>query len=86
MGNQHMGVSRRGLLGSAIAVAAAAATGGKATAATPAPQRASQGASQRGEVPALWHEFTRTPFTHPQIPYVGRAGYRAGTARFPAAP
>ncbi|MCX4973415.1 glycosyl hydrolase family 28-related protein [Streptomyces sp. NBC_00620] len=86
MGNQHMGVSRRGLLGSAIAVAAAAATGGTATAATPASQRASQGASQRGEVPALWHEFTRTPFTHPQIPYVGRAGYRAGAARFPRRP
>ena len=29
-----------------------------------------------GEVPSLWREFTRTPFTHPQIPYIGGAGAR----------
>ena len=29
-----------------------------------------------GEVPSLWREFTRAPFTHPQIPYIGRAGAR----------
>lgn len=38
------------------------------------------------EVPPLWREFTRTSFTHPQIPYVGRAGYRAGAPRFPRRP
>ncbi|WP_345124611.1 glycosyl hydrolase family 28-related protein, partial [Streptomyces chiangmaiensis] len=36
-----------------------------------------------GEVPLLWHEFVRTPFTHPQIPYIGRAGCRGGAAHFP---
>ncbi|WP_333757112.1 glycosyl hydrolase family 28-related protein, partial [Streptomyces sp. IBSBF 3352] len=35
------------------------------------------------QVPALWHEFTRTPFTHPQIPYVGRAGRHGGDRRRP---
>lgn len=36
--------------------------------------------------PALWREFNRTPFTHPQIPYVGRAGCRGGAVRFPRRP
>ena len=36
--------------------------------------------------PSLWREFTRTPFTHPQIPYIGRAGCRAGDRRFPRHP
>ncbi|MEV6739267.1 glycosyl hydrolase family 28-related protein [Streptomyces sp. NPDC051104] len=76
MGKGHADISRRSLLGGAIAVAAAAATGTTAAAATPS----------RGQVPVLWHELVRTPFTHPQIPYVGRAGYRRGTARFPRRP
>ncbi|WP_212911677.1 glycosyl hydrolase family 28-related protein [Streptomyces sp. TS71-3] len=41
-----------------------------------------QGAG-RAETPALWDEFRDTPYTHPQIPYVGRAGYRGGERRFP---
>lgn len=57
----HVHLTRRTLLGSATAVALGAATG-TARAATTA------------EVPTLWREFTRTPFTHPQIPYIGRAG------------
>ncbi|MFE2735350.1 glycoside hydrolase family 55 protein [Streptomyces sp. NPDC059349] len=61
-------LSRRGLLGSAIAVAAVTVTGTGARAAT----------AHSGEVPSVWREFTRTPYTHPQIPYVGRAGYRGG--------
>ncbi|MFD7201001.1 glycoside hydrolase family 55 protein [Streptomyces sp. NPDC059893] len=65
-------LSRRGLLGSAIAVAAVTVTGTGARAATARP----------GEVPPIWREFTRTPYTHPQIPYVGRAGYRAGRQGF----
>ncbi|MEV6698976.1 glycoside hydrolase family 55 protein [Streptomyces sp. NPDC051453] len=65
-------LSRRGLLGSAIAVAAVTVTGTGARAAT----------AQPGEVPPIWREFTRTPYTHPQIPYVGRAGYRAGRQGF----
>ncbi|MGW2746652.1 glycosyl hydrolase family 28-related protein [Streptomyces sp. NPDC001450] len=65
----HGHVSRRTFLAGATAVALGAATG----TATAAPT----------QVPALWREFTRTPFTHPQIPYVGRAGHRAGSRRFP---
>jgi hypothetical protein len=32
----------------------------------------------------LWDEFTASPFTHPQLPYVGRAGLRAGARDLPA--
>ncbi|MEU9986315.1 glycosyl hydrolase family 28-related protein [Streptomyces sp. NPDC048045] len=66
---KHGHVSRRTLLVGATAVALGAARGTAAAA--------------PGEVPSLWREFTRTPFTHPQIPYVGRAGHRAGTRRLP---
>ncbi|UXY20600.1 glycoside hydrolase family 55 protein [Streptomyces cynarae] len=76
MGKGNADLSRRSLLAGAIAVAAAAATGTTTAAATPS----------RGQVPVLWHEFVRAPFTHPQIPYVGRAGHRRGTARFPRRP
>ncbi|MFJ1929623.1 MULTISPECIES: glycosyl hydrolase family 28-related protein [unclassified Streptomyces] len=86
-------ISRRGLLGSAVAVAAAAATGaagigtafaapreGSATgfptgSATGSATRAGRGRPQHTP---LWREFTETPLTHPQIPFVGRAGYRGG--------
>ncbi|MBW8798682.1 MAG: hypothetical protein JF597_35455 [Streptomyces sp.] len=54
-------LTRRTLLVGATAVAATAVTGGTAHA-------------SGGQVPSLWREFRRTPFTHPQIPYVGRAG------------
>ncbi|MFG2553153.1 glycosyl hydrolase family 28-related protein [Streptomyces sp. NPDC048581] len=76
MGKAHLTglhLTRRALLGGTTAVALAAATG-TATAASAT------------EVPPLWHEFTRTPFTHPQIPYIGRAGHRAGAPRFPRRP
>ncbi|TSB17875.1 glycoside hydrolase family 55 protein, partial [Streptomyces benahoarensis] len=87
-----METTRRGLLGSAIGVAAAAALpSGTASAAPrtgttpgrpPSPGEPVPGepvpAHARGRTAALWREFTRTPFTHPQIPYVGRAGYRGG--------
>ncbi|WP_316749804.1 glycosyl hydrolase family 28-related protein [Streptomyces herbicida] len=63
-------LTRRALLGGATAVALGAATGAAAGA----------------EVPSLWREFTRTPFTHPQIPYIGRAGCHGGAARFPRRP
>lgn len=78
-------MSRRSLLTSAVAVAAATtaattATGmasgfatGSAAASTPRAPRTSP----------LWREFTDAPLTHPQIPYVGRAGQRAGATRFP---
>ncbi|MCI3272087.1 glycosyl hydrolase family 28-related protein [Streptomyces cylindrosporus] len=70
MGTAHL--TRRALLGGATAVALGATTGTARAAST--------------EVPQLWHEFTRTPFTHPQIPYVGRAGCRGGARRFPRRP
>ncbi|WP_420712030.1 MULTISPECIES: glycosyl hydrolase family 28-related protein [unclassified Streptomyces] len=60
-------LTRRTLLAGATAVALGAATG----------------TARAAEPPALWREFTRTPLTHPQIPYIGRAGYRAGASRFP---
>ncbi|MGW3148418.1 glycosyl hydrolase family 28-related protein [Streptomyces sp. NPDC001177] len=63
-------LTRRALLGGATAVALGAAAGAAAGA----------------EVPSLWREFTRTPFTHPQIPYIGRAGCHGGAARFPRRP
>ncbi|GGO46726.1 glycosyl hydrolase family 28-related protein [Streptomyces lasiicapitis] len=69
-------LSRRGVLGGAIAVAATAATGGT----TPATAAARTAAA---EPPTLWQEFTQAPYTHPQIPYVGRAGARRGTRHLP---
>ncbi|PTM98241.1 pectate lyase-like protein [Streptomyces sp. VMFN-G11Ma] len=76
MSTAHHGITRRSLLVTATAVAAAAATG------TPALATPRHG----GQVPTLWREFTRTPYTHPQIPYVGRAGFRGGATRFPRRP
>ncbi|MER7179725.1 glycosyl hydrolase family 28-related protein [Streptomyces hyaluromycini] len=64
--DHHHGMTRRSLLAGATAVAATAVA---ATAVAGGTARASD-----AEVPSLWREFTRTPFTHPQIPYVGRAG------------
>ncbi|WAZ22560.1 hypothetical protein STRCI_003821 [Streptomyces cinnabarinus] len=61
----HGNIGRRAFLIGATAVALGATAG---------PARAA-------EVPALWREFTRSPFDHPQIPYVGRAGSRARTTR-----
>lgn len=75
MSTAHQGMTRRSLLTGATAVAAAAATGTPASA-----------APTGGQVPGVWREFTRTPFTHPQIPYVGRAGCLRGAARFPRRP
>ncbi|MFG2604139.1 glycosyl hydrolase family 28-related protein [Streptomyces sp. NPDC048514] len=60
-------LTRRTLLAGATAVALGAATG----------------TARAAEVAALWEEFRRSPATHPQIPYVGRAGYRGGATRFP---
>ncbi|WP_406138536.1 glycosyl hydrolase family 28-related protein [Streptomyces sp. NBC_01089] len=71
-------ISRRALLGSATAVAAVVATGGAAKAAP-------QGRAAPSAGP-LWREFTRTPYTHPQIPYIGGAGRRTGERRFPRLP
>ncbi|MFD7615972.1 glycosyl hydrolase family 28-related protein [Streptomyces sp. NPDC059802] len=71
-------ISRRGLLAGAVAVAATAVTGttGSGTAAA-AEGRVPVGGS-RAATP-LWREFAAAPFTHPQIPFIGRAGYRSGS-------
>ncbi|MFD8927104.1 hypothetical protein ACFV0X_18985, partial [Streptomyces mirabilis] len=73
MSEDYVSITRRGLLGSAVAVAAAMVTGGPATAATAVARP-----HDPGQVPTIWREFTRSPFTHPQIPYVGRAGHGGG--------
>ncbi|WP_329208708.1 glycoside hydrolase family 55 protein [Streptomyces sp. NBC_00683] len=100
MGN----LSRRRLLGSAVAVTAAAAAGALGGAGTARAENgggtartasgavaegaegaggtagaAGSGARTPGPSP-LWREFTAAPFTHPQIPFIGRAGYRSGSA------
>ncbi|MEU2775155.1 glycosyl hydrolase family 28-related protein [Streptomyces sp. NPDC007162] len=62
MSTAHHGMTRRTLLAGATAVATTAVAGAGTAHASDA------------HVPGLWREFTRTPFTHPQIPYVGRAG------------
>ncbi|MCX5532225.1 glycoside hydrolase family 55 protein [Streptomyces sp. NBC_00006] len=78
-------LSRRGVLGGAIAVAAAAVTGTRAFAAdatqvpntaAQVPGVASQVSNAATQVPDIWGEFARAPYTHPQIPYIGRAGSR----------
>ncbi|WP_254709980.1 glycoside hydrolase family 55 protein [Streptomyces lunaelactis] len=75
MGTGHRAITRRTLLGSATAVAAVGIVGpGTAVAAAAA------------ETSPLWAEFRRTPYIHPQIPYVGRAGQRHGAAHFPRRP
>lgn len=76
MGMEHP--SRRGVLGGAIAVAAVAATGGTAHAGTGGAAHAG-----KGETPALWREFTKAPYTHPQIPYIARSGARSGARHLP---
>ncbi|MFE9888257.1 glycosyl hydrolase family 28-related protein [Streptomyces scopuliridis] len=71
-------VGRRTVLGTAVAVAATAgamATGLAGTAAA--------GERRPPRTSALWREFAESPYTHPQIPYVGRAGSRAGARRLP---
>lgn len=72
-------ISRRTLLGSATAVAAACVAGG-----IPGVETAVAG--ERKAPSPLWAEFRRAPYDHPQIPYVGRAGQRAGARSFPRRP
>ncbi|MBL1109459.1 hypothetical protein JK361_33605 [Streptomyces sp. 5-8] len=74
MSGTHL--TRRTLLAGASAMALGA-TAGRAAATDVAATDAAAG------IPTLWKEFRRTPLTHPQIPYIGRAGYRGGATRFP---
>ncbi|MFF2847107.1 glycosyl hydrolase family 28-related protein [Streptomyces sp. NPDC058001] len=81
--DQHLcggGLGRRALLGGAVAVAAFAVSGGTAVASGGGPGRTP------GRTPDLWREYVRDPFTHPQIPYVGRAGAHGGERRLPRRP
>ncbi|MGW1492437.1 glycosyl hydrolase family 28-related protein [Streptomyces sp. NPDC002402] len=79
METSQRAISRRTLLGSATAVAAAGIFGPGAGAGTAI-------AAVAAETSPLWAEFRRTPYTHPQIPYVGRAGSRRGAEHFPRYP
>ncbi|MFB7653238.1 MULTISPECIES: glycosyl hydrolase family 28-related protein [unclassified Streptomyces] len=71
-------VTRRGLLGGAVVMATGAVAG--------APAALAAAGAPPGVVPPLWREFARSPFTHPQIPFVGRAGCLGGAARLPRRP
>ncbi|MFE7705844.1 glycosyl hydrolase family 28-related protein [Streptomyces sp. NPDC057486] len=72
-------ISRRGLLGSAAAVAAAAATGAIGAGTARAAAQNARSGHAPGDASPLWREFTAAPFTHAQIPFIGRAGYRGGS-------
>ncbi|MER8071457.1 glycosyl hydrolase family 28-related protein [Streptomyces sp. NPDC094034] len=74
-------IGRRTVLGTAIAVAAAA---GAMTTGLPRPAAASE--RRPPKTSALWREFAASPYTHPQIPYVGRAGRCAGARGLPRYP
>ncbi|MFD9907975.1 hypothetical protein [Streptomyces sp. NPDC059063] len=67
-------LSRRGVLGGAVAAVAGVSAGATAAGA------ATAGAAPRSG--GLWREFARDPYAHPQIPYVGQAGYLGGEWRF----
>ncbi|MDV5147320.1 glycosyl hydrolase family 28-related protein [Streptomyces sp. SBC-4] len=68
-----MALSRRQFVGGAVAVAGAVGSMG-ATGFTPPARPGPAG---------LWREFEAAPTTHPQIPYVGRAGAHGGARRAP---
>ncbi|MEN8649410.1 glycosyl hydrolase family 28-related protein [Streptomyces sp. 21So2-11] len=75
-------LTRRTLLTTATAVAAASATPAFAAPA-PAPNTTPRTTPRTAP---LWAEFSKTPYTHPQIPYVGRAGALGGATRAPRRP
>ncbi|WP_030554280.1 glycosyl hydrolase family 28-related protein [Streptomyces exfoliatus] len=77
-----MALSRRQFVGGAVAVAGATTAGIGATAFTPPTRSAGPPAHSA----ALWREFETAPYTHPQIPYVGRAGAHGGARRSPRPP
>ena len=84
-----MAMSRRRLLAASIQVTSAAAAagvlGGTGTAAaSPAPGAGGEPSS--AQPCGLWAEFRATPYTHPQIPYVARAGFDGGARHFPRHP
>ncbi|MFE4371586.1 glycosyl hydrolase family 28-related protein [Streptomyces sp. NPDC056835] len=71
-------LGRRTVLGAAVAVAA---TAGAMAAGLPG--TAAAGERRPPRTSPLWREFAESPYTHPQIPYVGRAGQRAGARSLP---
>jgi hypothetical protein len=77
MGTDQRAISRRTLLGAATAVVATAASGGLA---------AAPAAARTRTTPELWREFRRSPYNHPQIPYIGSAGQGAGARHLPRRP
>ncbi|MEU9704692.1 glycosyl hydrolase family 28-related protein [Streptomyces sp. NPDC047981] len=76
-----MGITRRQFVGGAVAVGVAATTG------FAPPSAATVGrAATLGRTTTLWREYADAPYTHPQIPYVGRAGARRGATRLDRPP
>ncbi|MCX5227677.1 glycosyl hydrolase family 28-related protein [Streptomyces sp. NBC_00233] len=67
-----MALSRRQFVGGAAAVAGATTAALGTTGFAPPVRTA-----------GLWREFEAAPYTHPQIPYVGRAGAHGGARRAP---
>nr|WP_262413763.1 glycosyl hydrolase family 28-related protein [Streptomyces acidipaludis] len=89
-------MSRRRLLAASIQVTSAAAVAGalggtgtaqaaEAAPAVPATGGSAGPSSSGSQPPGLWAEFRATPYTHPQIPYVARAGFD-GARHFPRHP
>ncbi|MFD8380624.1 glycosyl hydrolase family 28-related protein [Streptomyces sp. NPDC059679] len=86
MDSRDREIGRRRLLGGALG-AATAMTGASLLGATSAAaQQAAGHSTVAPPTSTLWREFRAAPYTHPQIPYVGRAGYRGGSADFPRHP
>ncbi|MDW6061808.1 glycosyl hydrolase family 28-related protein [Streptomyces sp. FXJ1.4098] len=86
MDSRDREIDRRRLLGGALG-AATAMTGASLLGATSAvAQQAAGHSTAAPPTSTLWREFRAAPYTHPQIPYVGRAGYRGGSADFPRHP
>jgi hypothetical protein len=78
-------------LGGRTAQAASPPAASPPGATPPGSAAASAAATPSGAVPAspsvsasaLWAEYRATPYTHPQIPYVARAGYAGGARPIP---
>ncbi|MFI0780690.1 glycoside hydrolase family 55 protein [Streptomyces sp. NPDC021212] len=71
-------IDRRTVVAAAAGAAAGSVVGLLGT--TPA------AAAGRPVASELWREFRADPYHHPQIPYVGRAGFRGGRADLPRYP
>ncbi|MFE2944298.1 glycosyl hydrolase family 28-related protein [Streptomyces sp. NPDC059255] len=76
-----MVISRRSLLQATTATATSVALTGMAHG-----ERAPDTAPGHRPGASLWDEFRASPRTHPQIPFIGRAGFAGGSTAFPRRP